>query len=73
MSATETKLTEAEKSLLLTINKPWPESVTIHPETDALFSLREKDYIMQWDSWPDGRRRWVATHAGRAALGDSHE
>lgn len=35
-------------------------------QIDGLIALRDSDLIEQYDSWPDGRRRWVATSAAKA-------
>lgn len=62
----------AAQVMLKAATVAYPEPVTIAPKTKldtvALLELREHDLIEQWDMWPNGDRRWMATVAGRAAV-----
>lgn len=60
------------KVMLKALVIAYPEPVTIAPKTEldseALWELRNGDLIEQYDMWPNGDRRWLATSVGRAAL-----
>lgn len=59
-------ISENAKVLLQEISAKYPDPMTVSSETDDLFALREADLILQWDLWPDGRRRWMVTPQGTA-------
>jgi len=61
-------LSDPASKLLWHIGYMWPEPLLVAPETDDLMALRELDYIEQWDSYPNGDRRWMITHEGREFL-----
>lgn len=60
------------KVMLQALVIAYPEPLTIEPKTDveseALWELRNGDLIEQYDMWPNGDRRWIATSEGRAAV-----
>lgn len=71
-SGLSANLSPTAKVMLKALVVAYPEALTIEPKTDldseALWQLRNGDLIEQWDMWPNGDRRWMVTHIGRAAL-----
>lgn len=74
-SGQKSNLSPTALIMLKALAVAYPEPLTIADktelETEALWELRNGDLIEQWDMWPNGDRRWMATAAGRAALPQS--
>lgn len=60
-------LSAAAQVMLKALTVAYPDPVTIEPKTDleteALWDLRNRELVEQWDMCPNGDRRWMATRA----------